>query len=116
MFENLDLVIERLAQPRQQIGGLDILFDAVGAAVEPALAPARQVEHGLAQGLRRDRAGMNRHAADAAALFDHKHRLADFRGLDGGAAAGRTAADDDHVIVVHAPGSSPSPKSRRPPP
>ena len=35
----------------QQVVGGDVLLDPVGAAVEAALAPAGEVEHGLAQGL-----------------------------------------------------------------
>ena len=46
---------------------LDVLLHAVGAAVEAALAPAGEIEHRLAQGLRGDGAGVDRDAADAAA-------------------------------------------------
>ena len=56
-----------------QVLGGDVLLDPVGAAVEAALAPAGEVEHGLAQGLRGDGAGVDRDAADAAALLDHQH-------------------------------------------
>ena len=49
--QHLDLVIQRLVQPRHQIAGLNILLDPVAPAVKPALAPARQVQHRLAQRL-----------------------------------------------------------------
>ena len=79
----------------------DVLLDPVGAAVEAALAPAGEVEHGLAQRLRRDGAGVHRDAADAAALLDHQHGLAELGRLDGGAPAGRAAADDDEIEGAH---------------
>ena len=40
MLENLDLVVERLAQAPDQIGRGNVLLDPVGPAVKPALAPA----------------------------------------------------------------------------
>jgi hypothetical protein len=100
MLQHLDLVVERLAQPHHKLTGGDVLLDAIGAAVEAALAPARQIEHRLAQGLRRNGPGMHRHAADAAALLDHQHRFAELGRLHRGPPPGRPAADDDHVVVV----------------
>ena len=44
--------------------GLDVVFDPVGGAIEPPLAPAGQAEDGFPQRFRRDGAGMNRHTAD----------------------------------------------------
>jgi len=88
MFQNLDFVVERLAQPRHQVGGVDVLFDAVGPSVEPALAPAGQVEHGFAQRLRRNRAGMDRYAADPAAFLHHQDRFIDLGRLDRSAPPG----------------------------
>ena len=65
VLEHVDLMVERHAQPRAEILALDVLFDAVGEAVEAALAPAAQIEDGFAQGLGRDGAGVDRDAADA---------------------------------------------------
>ena len=101
VLQHLDLVVERLVQPLDQVADRDVLLDPVAAPVEAALAPARQVEHRLAQRLRRDRAGMHRDAAEPPALVDHQHGLAELGRLDGGAPAGRPAADDDHVVVIH---------------
>ena len=101
VLQHLDFVVERLLQPRDQIDRADILLDPVGAAVEAALAPAGEIEHGFAQGFRRDRAGMDRNAADPPALFHHQNRLAELGELDGGAAAGRAGADHEHVIIIH---------------
>ena len=87
-------LVKGLGKAMAEVGAADVLLDPVRAAVEPALAPAGEIERGLAQGLGRDRAGVNRDAADALAAFDHQHRLAELGRLNGGAAARRTAADD----------------------
>ncbi len=73
MLQHLDLMLERHVQPHAEVGAVDLLLHPVGAAVEAALAPARQVERGLAQRLRRDRAGVDRNTADAAAILDYQH-------------------------------------------
>ena len=103
VLQNFDFVVERLVQAGDEIGRRDVLLDPVGAAVKAALAPARQVEHGFAQRLGRDGPGMDRYAADPAALFDHQHRAVELCPLHGGAPSGRAAADDDQVVVVHGP-------------
>jgi hypothetical protein len=64
MLQHIDLMIEGHVQPHHQVLGLDVLLDPVGAAVKPAFPPAGQVQHRLAQGLRRDGAGVDRYAAD----------------------------------------------------
>ncbi len=101
VFENFHFVVERDQQAAAQIVGADLLLDAIGLAVKAALAPAGQVQRRLAQRFRRDRTGMNRDATDPAALLDNEHFLVELGCLDGGAAAGRAAADDDKVILVH---------------
>ena len=101
VLQHIDLVIERHVQPRHQVLGGDVLLHPIGAAVETALAPAGQVQHGLAQGLRRDGAGVHGHATDAAALLHHQDRAAQFGGLDRGTAASGAAADDNEIKRVH---------------
>ena len=101
VLEHIDLVVEGHVQAHHQVVGGDVLLHAVGAAVEAALAPAGQVEHGLAEGLRGDGAGVDRDATDAAALLDHEDGAAELCRLDGGAAAGGAAADDDEVVGAH---------------
>jgi hypothetical protein len=64
VLQDLDLVVERLAQAGHQVACGDVLLDAIGASVEPAFAPAGEVEDGFAQRLRRYRSGVNRYAAD----------------------------------------------------
>ena len=63
VFEHFDFVVERHAQAGAEVLALDVLLDPIGQAVKAALAPAGQVEHGLAQGLARDGAGVDRDAA-----------------------------------------------------
>ncbi|MNE90081.1 hypothetical protein D3C80_1875560 [compost metagenome] len=50
VFQHLDLVIQRDEQAAAQILGVDLLLDAIGAAIKTALAPAGEVERRFAQG------------------------------------------------------------------
>ena len=84
-----------------KIFGADLFLDPVSPSVESALAPARKVEGRFAQGLRGDRAGVNRYAANPFALFYDQNLLAEFGCLDGCTATGWSAADDDEVVLVH---------------
>ncbi len=101
VFENLHLVIERDQQAAAQVFRRNLFLHPVGASVEAAFPPAGQVQRRLAQRLGGNGAGVNGHAADALALFDHQHLLSELGSLDCGAAAGRTAADDEEIIVSH---------------
>ena len=104
MLQHLDLMIERLVHAHHQIAGFDLLLDAIGAAVKSALAPARKVQHGFAQRLRGNCAGMDRDAADPPAFLDDQHGFAELRPLDCGAPPRRSASDDDHIVIMHATG------------
>ncbi len=99
VLQHLDLVVERLVQALDQIADGNVLLDPVAASVEAALAPAREVEHRLAQRLGGNRAGMHGNTAQAPAPVDHQNRFAELGRLHGGAASGRPAADDQHVVV-----------------
>ena len=101
MLQHIDLVIQGHMQARHQVLGLDVLFHPVGAAVEAAFAPARQVQHGFAQGLGRDGAGVDGHSADAAALFHHQDGAPEFRRLDRRPTAGRAAAYNNEIVSCH---------------
>ncbi len=101
VLQHLDLVVQGLVQAHGEVGAADVLLDPVGAAVEAALAPAGQVQRRLAQGLGRDGAGVHRHPADAAAVLDHQHRLAQLGRLHRGPAARRPRADDDEIVAIH---------------
>ena len=99
VLQHLDLVVEGLVQAFDQVADGDVLLDPVTATVEAAFAPARQVEHRLAQGLGGDGAGMHRNPAQAPAGIGHQHTLAELGRLHGGAPTRRAAADDQHVVV-----------------
>ncbi len=101
VLQHIDLVVEGHVQACHQVLGGDVLLHPVGAAVEAALAPAGQVEHGFPQRLRGDGAGVDRYAADAPTFLHHEDGAAELRRLDGGAAAGGATADDDEVVGVH---------------
>jgi hypothetical protein len=97
-----DLVLERLVQADHEVAGLDVPSHPVGQAVEAALPPAGQVEHGLAQRLGGDGAGVHGHAADAPPLRGHQDRPAQLRRLHRRPPPGRAVADDDQIECLHA--------------
>ena len=101
MFQHVDLVIDGLAQARLEVFGGDVVLYPVGAPVKAAFAPARQVQHRLAQRLGRNRAGVGRHAAQPGLAVNHKNTPVQLARLDGRRAAGRAGADDDQVIMAH---------------
>ena len=101
VLQHIDLVVERHVQAHHQVLGGDVLLHSVGAAIEAALPPSGEVEHGFAQRLRGNGAGMHRDAADPAAPFHHEHGAVELGGLNGGTAPGWAAADDDEVEGAH---------------
>ena len=72
---HVGLLADDVLGPGQQIRGGDLVLDAVAGAVELALIHAGQVEHGLAQRLGRDGAGVDAHAAEHRTLFDDRDRF-----------------------------------------
>src|SRR5690606_37564028 len=103
MLKHLDFVIERDVEPPPQILRRDVGLVAVGAAIEAALAPAGEIQHGLAQLLRWDCSGMDTNTADAPPAPDHQYVLFQLCGLHCRAPAGGAGANDDKVIVLHRP-------------
>ena len=95
------LLADHVAGAREQVGGGDLLLDAVARAVQLALAHAGEVDDGLAQRLRRDGPGVHADPAEHAAAFDDRHRLAELCRRDRGLLAARTRADDDEVVLQH---------------
>ena len=100
-LDHVDLMLERHPQTGVKIVAVNVLLDSIGTAVKSTLAPAGEVQDGFAERLRGDGAGVHRHAADATALLHHQDGAAEFRRLDGGTAAGRTAADHNEVVGAH---------------
>ena len=101
VFQNVHLAVQRHVQPLHQILGGDVLLDAVGAAVKTALAPAGQIQHGLAQGLAGDGAGVHAHAADFGHAVDDGDFALQFRRLNGRGFSGRAAADYHQIVFLH---------------
>ena len=87
---HVGLLADHMLGPRQQVRRGDLVLDAVAGAVELTLIHAGQVEHGLAQRLGRDGAGVDAHAAEHWTLFDDRDRFAQLGRGDRGFLAART--------------------------
>ena len=114
VLQNFNLMVEGLVQAGNQVMGRNILLHAVTPPIEAALAPARKVQHGFTQCLGGDGSRMHGNTTQPAALVHDQDGFAKLGGLHGGAAARGTAADNQHVVVVHlirAPLSSIKPRS-----
>ena len=97
---HLQLVLAHLADATVEIRHGDDLLQHVVAPVEGALPEAGEVEDGLAQRLARDRARVQRHAAQALTAIDDGHFLAQLGRADGPFLARRSAADHHQVVGV----------------
>ena len=85
----------------QQVGGGDLLLDAVAGAVQLALAHAGEVDDRLAQRLGRNGSGVHANTAQHPAALDDGDRLAELCRRDRGLLAARTRTDDDEVVLHH---------------
>ena len=83
------LALDDLARPQREILDPDLLLEPVGRRC-PA-AEAGQVQDGLADGLRGDRAGVDGDPAEMAPPLDERDPLAQLRGLNGRSLPGRPA-------------------------
>ena len=81
--DDLGLAADDVRRTGQQVLDGDVLLDPVVLAVEVAHVHAGQVEDGLAQGLGRDRAGVDADAADHVAALDDRRALAQLGRGDG---------------------------------
>src|SRR5262245_30502714 len=90
---DVDFVLDDTVGADQQILYRDVFFDGVGSAVELAGAIAGELEHDLAQGLRRDRAEIDAASADDGFALDDRYPLIELRALDRRALAGRPGTD-----------------------
>ena len=84
-----------------QVGDGDLVLDPVSLPVHLPLVEAGQVEDGLAQGLGRDRAGVQAHAADHVLALHDRDPPFELGGGDGRLLPARTRADHQDVVVVH---------------
>ena len=83
------LALDDLARPQREILDPDLLLEPVVLAVDAPLAEAGQVQDGLADGLRGDRAGVDGDPAEMAPPLDERDPLAQLRGLNGRSLPGR---------------------------
>jgi hypothetical protein len=107
--DDVDLLADHVLGTGQQVGGGDLLLDPVARPVQLPLAHPGEVDDGLAQGLRRDGAGVDADPTEHAAAFDDGDRLAELGRGDGGLLSARAGPDDDEVVLLRGThGSSPT--------
>ena len=99
--DHVDFLADDVLGAGQQVGGGDLLLDAVAGAVELTLAHAGEVDDRLAQRLGRDGPGVDADAAEHPAPLDDRHRLAELGRRDGGLLTAGTRTDDDEVVFLH---------------
>ncbi len=97
--DDLGLAADDVRRPGEQVLDGDVLLDPVVLAVEVTHVHAGQVEDGLAQGLRRDRARVDADAADHVPAFDDGRALAELGRGDGRLLPSRAGAEDEQVVV-----------------
>ena len=102
VLDDFDFVLDGDAETLEQVLRGDVRLHAVAATVDAFFAPAAQIQHGFAQRLAGDRAGMCGDAADDLAALDDGRPLAELGCLDGGALATGTAADNQQIEAFHA--------------
>ena len=99
--DDVDLLADDVLSAGQEVGGGDLLLDAIARAVQLALAHPRQIDDRLAERLRRDGSGVHAYATEHQAAFDDGDRLAEFRSRDRGLLTAGTGPDDDEVVFLH---------------
>jgi hypothetical protein len=101
--DHLDLVPDDVLGARHQVRDGDLGLDPVARAVHVPLGEAGQVQHGLAQRLRRDGARVDADAADHVPALGDGDALAELRRRDRGLLSARPRTDHQQVVVVHRP-------------
>src|SRR5690606_26118126 len=99
--DHVHLPADHVLRPDGQVGDGDLVLDAIALPVHLPLVETGQVEHGLTQGLGRDRAGVDAHTADHVAPFDDGDPLLQLRGRDGRLLPSGPGTYDNHIEVGH---------------
>ena len=84
-----------------QVGDGDLVLDPVALPVHLPLVQAGQVEHRLAHGLGRDRAGVQAHPADHVGLLHDRYPAIQLGGRDRRFLPAGPRTDDNQVVIVH---------------
>ena len=98
--DHLDLAADHVLGAREQVLHGDVVLDPVVLPVQLAHVQPGEVEHRLAQRLRRDGAGVDAHPADHVAALHHGGPAAELRRRDGRLLPSRPRAEHEHVVVV----------------
>ena len=100
VFDDGVLAFDDLVDAEHEVLDIDAGFEAVAAAVKAALAEAAQVEHGFAEGFRRNGAGVEANTPEVGRFVDDSDAMAQFGGFDGTVMAGGPAANYQEVVVI----------------
>ena len=100
--DDIGLQPDYVVGPSVELLDVDVFLDAVALPVHAALGESGEVENGLTEGLRGDRAAHHADPAELAPLHDHRSSP-ELRGLDDRLLPGGAASDGHEVeVVVHA--------------
>ena len=97
---HVDLALDDGLRAPEEVLDRDVVLHLVALPVQLLLGHAGQVDHGLAQRLGRQRAGVGAHPADHVPPLDDGDALAELRGLDRGLLSGRAGTDHQQVEVA----------------
>ena len=101
--DDIALPADHVLGPGGQVGDGDLVLEPVGLPVHLPLVEAGQVEHRLAEGLGRDRAGVQAHPAEHARPLDDGDLAIQLGRGDRSLLAAGPGSDNDEVEFVHAP-------------
>ena len=99
-FDHIDLARHYAIRAEDQILHVYAVFKDVALPIKRPLPKAAEIQHSLAQGLARNRPGVNAHAADRSLAIDDSDFPPQLRGTDSAFLPSGTAANDDQVIFV----------------
>ena len=99
--DHIDLGLDDVERAKGKIGHGDLLFHTIVDAVDALILIAGKMQDRFADGLARNRAGVDRRTADHFQLFNKRGAFAEFRRLNRGSLASRPGTDHDEIVLFH---------------
>src|SRR5204862_7750115 len=81
----------------QQIGPRDVMLDGVAVPINRTLVERREMQHGLANRLARNRPGMNANPTHGVATFDERHAFPKLRSAERALLPGGSGTNHDKI-------------------